>query len=116
MGTLYSLVFYVPKTYLNEVKEALFLAGAGKLGNYEKCSWETPGQGQFRPVRGSRPFLGELGQLEQVAEFKVEMICRGEVLPQVIKALKKVHPYEEPAYSYWPVNEPLKKILLNNHR
>lgn len=109
MKELYSLVFYVPEAWLEKVKSALFEAGAGRLGNYEHCSWECPGRGQFRPLSGSSPFLGKEGTLEETKEFKVEMICSGEALPVALDALKKAHPYEEPAYSYWPVNQPLRE-------
>jgi len=114
MDPLYSLVVYVPEEHLNILKEALFQAGAGSLGSYEHCCWQSKGQGQFRPVGGSNPYLGEKGRLEQVVEYKVEMICTRKALPEVLKALKKAHPYEEPAYSYWPVNVALDDPAREN--
>ncbi len=110
---LYQISFYVPESHLEAVKDNLFQAGAGKLGNYDHCSWQTKGIGQFRPKDHSKPYIGEIGKLEQVIEYKVEMICAAECLDQVIAALKTNHPYEEPAYSViqqFPAN---KRVALN---
>ncbi len=95
---MHQLVFYVPHSHLEVVKEALFAAGAGRMGNYDRCSWETEGLGQYRPREGSNPFLGEEGRTERVREWKVEMVCEGSALAAVLAALKKAHPYETPAY------------------
>jgi structural hemagglutinin/hemolysin toxin protein RtxA len=95
---MYHIAFYVPLEEAEKVKEKMFQAGAGKLGNYDKCSFESKGIGQFRPLPGSSPFIGSEGQVEQVEELKVEMICKKECLGEVIKALKESHPYETPAY------------------
>ena len=99
----FKLEFYVPETHLEEVKTALFEAGAGRIGDYDCCCWETRGQGQFRSLDGSKPFIGELGRIETVIEYKVEMVCAVELIENVIKVLRETHPYEEPAYSYWKV-------------
>ncbi len=77
----------------------MFDAGAGQLGNYNNCAWQTAGKGQFKPLAGSDPFLGTSGNLEFVDEFKVEMMCDEACLEAAIKALKSSHPYEVPAYS-----------------
>jgi len=98
MKNLYQISFYVPEKHCESVKQAMFDAGAGKLGNYQECSWQVAGQGQFKPLEGSQPFLGKKNQLEQVNEYKVEMLCDEKVLKTVIAALIKHHPYEEPAY------------------
>lgn len=98
MSNLYQITFYVPKEQCEEVKEAMFKAGAGTLDNYEACAWQTLGEGQFRPKEGSNPFLGETDKLEKVLEYKVEMLCPFENIKAVIKAMKKAHPYEVPAY------------------
>jgi len=95
---LYQLFVYVPLTASEELKNALFDAGAGRYENYDQCSWESSGIGQFRPREGSNPFLGTLEILEKVEEIKIEMICEAEILKKVLKRLKEVHPYEEPAY------------------
>jgi hypothetical protein len=93
-----SLIFYVPESHLEPVKQAVFKAGAGKLGNYDQCCWQTIGQGQFRPLRGSKPHLGEQGKLEIVDEWKVEVVCEDRFIGAVVDALKKAHPYETPAF------------------
>ena len=95
---MYKLCFYVPEKSTDMVKRALFEAGAGKIGNYDSCCWQTSGTGQFRPLDNSNPTIGKKGQIENVAEFKVEMVCDDEHIKAVIEALKKAHPYEEPAF------------------
>ncbi|MFO7749573.1 MAG: hypothetical protein R6V54_05720 [Desulfobacteraceae bacterium] len=95
---MYVISFYVPATHLIEVKQALFDRGAGKIGNYDSCAWQTKGQGQFRPLGGSDPFSGEQDRLSQVDEYKVEMVCSDEIIAHVIEALYSSHPYEQPAY------------------
>ncbi len=101
---LYKLCFYVPATHLDVVKEAVFAAGAGAIGNYDKCAWQTKGVGQFRPLPGSHPFLGQAGEVETVEEYKVEMVCSGECISEAVAALLHAHPYETPAYEYWEIN------------
>jgi hypothetical protein len=95
---VYQITFYVPETHLEEVKNSLFAAGAGKIGNYTSCAWQVKGEGQFCPQAGSKPFLGEAGNIERVIEYKVELVCSEKYLKKVIKALKSSHPYETPAY------------------
>ena len=92
------LDFYVPSTHLEQLKRSLFEAGAGRLGNYDCCCWETLGRGQFRPMEGSKPFIGSEMIVEKVDEYKVEIIFSADIKAQVLEALKKSHPYEEPAY------------------
>ena len=99
MKEYYQISFYVPKKHCESVKQAMFDAGAGTLGNYQECAWQTLGQGQFKPLIGSDPFLGETDKLEIVEEYKVEMLCPEKSLKKVIQALKSRHPYEEPAFS-----------------
>lgn len=77
---------------------AMFKAGAGKIGNYEECAFQTEGMGQFKPIKDANPFLGKVNILEKVAEYKVEMLCVVENLEAVIEVMKKAHPYEEVAY------------------
>ena len=96
---MYKIEFYVPESHLETVKSAMFETGAGKLGNYDSCAWQTAGEGQYRPGEGSRPFLGEQGKLETLVEYKVEMVCAEEYVHAVIEAMKQTHPYEEVAYS-----------------
>jgi len=95
---MYTIYFYVPVNHLEEVKEALFIAGAGRIGNYDRCSWQCLGEGQFRPLVGSQPAIGQQDLVERVAEYKVELVCSREKIQAAIAALKASHPYEEPAY------------------
>lgn len=99
---MYKLCFYVPESHLEQVKQAVFAAGAGRLGNYDCCCWQVAGQGQFRPLEGSAPHSGVQDQLEQVQEYRVEMLCAEDCLAPVIDALRAAHPYEEPAFDYMP--------------
>ncbi|HQX89373.1 MAG: YqfO family protein [Moraxellaceae bacterium] len=95
---MYKITFYVPDTHLELVKAALFNAGAGRVGAYDSCAWQVKGQGQFRPLAGSNPFVGEHGLLEAVDEYKVELVCDDANIQAAIAALKSAHPYEMPAY------------------
>lgn len=83
----------------------MFNAGAGHIGNYDCCSWETMGTGQFRPLEGSSPFLGKKNEIEHVQELKIEMVCSDDVLDAAILALKESHPYETPAFAYWKIQD-----------
>ena len=96
---LYKIELYVPESHLAAVKTAMFETGAGRIGNYDCCAWQTRGEGQFRPLDGSTPFLGNQGQIETVIEHKLEMVCEEQCLEAVIAALKRAHPYEEVAYT-----------------
>jgi hypothetical protein len=95
---MYKLTVYIPQTHLEPVKDALFAAGAGRYANYDCCAWQVAGEGQFRPLAGSNPFLGTTGQVERVPEFRVEMVVRAEAVANVVSALRQAHPYEEPAF------------------
>ncbi len=96
---MYKVSVCVPSDHLEKVKLAMFEQGAGRLGNYDHCVWQVLGQGQFRPLAQSNPFLGKQGRLETVEEYLVETICDDHCIKPVIQALKKSHPYEEPSYS-----------------
>jgi hypothetical protein len=95
---MHKLTIYIPESHLESVKQALFDAGAGRYARYDSCSWQVLGQGQFRPLPGSRPFLGTKNQIERVPEYRVEMIVEDAAVPAVLEALKAAHPYEQPAY------------------
>lgn len=98
---MYKLVFYVPAEQLETVKAAVFAAGAGRIGNYSHCCWQVSGEGQFKPLAGSQPFLGEQDSLKTVAEYRVEMVCEDAVIADAVNALRAAHPYEEPAFDCW---------------
>lgn len=95
---MYQLSFYVPESHLEKVKQAVFATGAGKIGNYDNCCWQVLGQGQFRSLPGSDPYIGEQGELETVAEYKIELICADALIRAAVDALRAAHPYEEPAF------------------
>lgn len=98
---MYKLCYFVPESHLETTKVALFEAGAGRIGDYDSCAWQCLGQGQFRPLDGSSPFLGEVGEIETVSEYRVELVCTDERISDAVKALKQAHPYEEPAYEVY---------------
>lgn len=95
---MYHIAVYVPESHKEKVKEKMFEAGAGRIGNYDFCSFEYNGIGQFRPLPGSTPFLGSENTVEKVQEIKLEMVCASEFLTEAITAMKASHPYETPAY------------------
>jgi hypothetical protein len=95
---MYKITFFVPVTHVENVKTALFAAGAGRIGDYDACAWQVLGVGQFRPLPGANPFLGEVGVIEVVAEYRVELVCADDSLKAAVAALRASHPYEEPAY------------------
>lgn len=94
------LIYYVPESHLEITKQAIFDAGAGGIGDYEHCAWQVLGMGQFKPVKGAKPFIGELDHLEQLLEWRVETIVPELKARSVAKALKASHPYEEPAFEF----------------
>ena len=104
---MFLLCFYVPGSHVEEVKQAVFDAGAGRIGDYRCCAWQVKGTGQFEPGESSQPFVGEAGRLECVDEYRVEMVCDDRAIESAIRALREAHPYEEPAFHYLRVNEPL---------
>ncbi len=101
--SLLKLVFFVPESHKEAVKTAIFDAGAGRYEGYDCCSWESQGMGQFRPLAGSQPFIGEQDTIERVAEFRVETICPASKIKYILETLLSAHPYETPAYEVWSV-------------
>lgn len=98
---MYKLCVYIPTSHLQQVKTAMFEAGAGQIGHYDSCCWQSPGQGQFRPLKGSQPYIGQTGKVEMVDEYKVELVVKDSLIQQVVASMKLAHPYEEPAYDIW---------------
>jgi dinuclear metal center YbgI/SA1388 family protein len=103
---LYKLVVFIPAGYEGKVAEALFNAGAGKVGNYDRCSFRTPGIGTFRPGAQTDPFLGEEGKNETVREVRLETILPRESLRRTVDRMLRSHPYEEVAYDLIPLANP----------
>ncbi len=100
---MFKIVVFVPEPYMAAVKIALFDAGAGRSGDYDSCSWQTLGTGQFRPLPGSDPFLGDHGTVEHVEEWRLEVMCADQYVEAALDAMIAVHPYEVPAYEAYPV-------------
>lgn len=98
---MYKLAFFVPDEALEAVKQAVFMSGAGRIGQYECCCWQVKGIGQFRPLPGSHPHIGRVNTLEQLPEWRVELVCEDQLIATAVAALKQAHPYEEVAYDVW---------------
>lgn len=95
------LVTFVPEEHAERVRDALAHAGAGRIGAYEMCSFAIPGTGSFRGGAGTNPAVGQAGRLEFVSEVRLEMVCSRGALAGAIAALRRVHPYEEPAFEVY---------------
>src|SRR6187402_1316937 len=98
---MFKLEYYVPTSEVTKVNEALFQAGAGRIGLYDCCCFMTEGTGQFRPLLGATPYVGQVAVLDQVEETKVEMVLEDALVPEVHRIMREVHPYETPAYQLW---------------
>ncbi|RMZ70181.1 structural toxin [Pyrenophora seminiperda CCB06] len=105
----FKLVFFVPPPALDACKAAIFGAGAGRFpgpGGYTECCFTSRGTGQFRPGDAANPHIGNVGELEHVDEYRVEAMCMGRnVAIKAVEALKKAHPYEEPAYDVYKMED-----------
>ncbi|HJQ49935.1 MAG TPA: hypothetical protein VJ838_05430 [Gaiellaceae bacterium] len=95
------LVVFVPREALDAVREALFAAGAGRIGDYEHCSWYTEGTGTFLGGEGTSPNVGRAGREERVAELRLETVFPADRQDDVLTALRRAHPYEEPAFDVY---------------
>ena len=95
------LVVFVPPEALEPLRDALFAAGAGRIGAYERCSWYTDGTGTFLGGEGTQPAVGERGVEERVREMRLEMVFPAERHEAVLAALRAAHPYEEPAFDVY---------------
>ena len=91
-------VVFVPAPHANLVREAMFDAGAGRIGDYSHCSWTVAGQGRFLPLDGASPAIGTVGSIEHVAEDRIELIAPAGLRRTVLGAMRAAHPYEEPAF------------------
>ena len=103
-NSLIKLVTFVPSAQAEEVRNALFTAGCGCIGNYDSCSYNTEGEGTFRAQEGSHPFCGTVGELHHETEVRIETILPEYKKGEVIRALLSKHPYEEPAYDLYPLH------------
>jgi hypothetical protein len=94
----------VPREALDTVRAALFAAGAGRIGDYERCSWYTAGTGTFLARKGASPAVGGVGAEERVAECRVEVVVPDESVAAAVDALRQAHPYEEVAFDLYPLH------------
>ena len=99
------LVWFVPLEALAQTRSAVFAAGGGRIGDYERCSWYTAGTGTFLGGEDSAPVIGESGVEEHVAELRVETLVPEALIGDAVAALRTAHPYEEPAYDVYPLLE-----------
>ena len=102
---LFKVATFVPLADAGRVREAMSEAGAGRLGDYSHCTWETEGDGRFMAQAGANPYVGEVGELHIEKEVRIEAIARGEDLEKVVGAIRKAHPYEEPAIDTLPMED-----------
>ncbi len=109
-GLLRKLHTFVPAAHLAAVRDALFAAGAGHIGNYSECSFASGGTGTYKAEAGASPFLGEVGKRHQEEEIRVEVILPAWLEQTVIAALKSAHPYEEVAYDCVPLANQLAQV------
>jgi hypothetical protein len=97
-GGLDKLVTFVPDQHVEAVRSAIVAAGAGAIGDYDSCTFTSTGEGRFRPLHGARPAIGTVGEVEVVAESRVEAVLPRHRRAAVVAAMKQAHPYEEVAY------------------
>jgi hypothetical protein len=99
----YKIVVYVPAAHGEAVRRAMGEAGAGRIGNYDYCSFTVTGTGRFRPLAGANPSIGAVGRLETVEEERIETVCAEDRLRPALEAIRTAHPYEEPAIDVYPI-------------
>jgi len=102
-GKMFKLVIFVPSEAVDAVRDALAEAGAGVIGNYTHCSFQSPGTGTFKPMPGAEPYVGKVGELEKAPEFRLEVLAPEGSLHDAISAMLAAHPYEEAAYDVYPL-------------
>jgi hypothetical protein len=101
---LFKLVYFVPEEARDATREAIFAAGGGRIGDYERCSWYTRGTGTFLAGDGADPAVGEVGEEEHVPEHRVEVVVPEGALSSAVAALREAHPYEEVAFDLYPLH------------
>lgn len=100
---LKKIVIYAPTGFEDDIRDALFHAGAGHIGDYSHCSFNVKGFGTFKPLEGTSPFIGKVGNVEKAEEYRIETVVPHNLVKKVISAVSKVHPYEEMAYDIFPI-------------
>jgi hypothetical protein len=102
----HKLVWFVPEQALDVTRDAVFAVGAGRIGDYERCSWYTAGTGTFLGGEGTEPTIGDRGREERTPELRVETVVPAERAPEAVAALLAAHPYEEVAFDLYPLVDP----------
>jgi hypothetical protein len=102
---MHKLVWFVPEEALDRTRDAVFAAGAGRIGEYERCSWYAAGTGTFLARAGADPAIGEVGREERVPELRVETVVPADRAREIVRALIEAHPYEEVAFELYPLVE-----------
>lgn len=105
------IVTFAPESAVDTLLEAMSNAGAGVIGNYDRCAFTSKGAGSFRGLEGSNPFIGEMGKLETTPEVRIEMVLPSAASKSVVDALRAAHPYEEPAYDLYPLTPKVEMPL-----
>jgi hypothetical protein len=106
LSALFKLVYFVPEDARDATREAVFAAGGGRIGDYERCSWYTAGTGTSLARAGASPTIGDVGEEQRVPEFRVEIVVPEESLTAAVAALRAAHPYEEVALDVYPLRTP----------
>lgn len=106
----YKLVVFVPEDNVEDVRKAISTAGAGHIGNYSHCTYQTKGTGTFKPLQGAKPYIGSINELERTNEFRLEAIVAADKLNAVIEAMKNSHPYEEVAHDIIPLGNMIEAM------
>ncbi len=99
------IIVEVPESHASAVRKAMAEAGAGVIGNYTGCSFSVKGTGRFFPEKGATPAIGSVGKAEEVLEEQIQMVCDRKLLKDVVIAIKKAHPYEEPGIAVFSLEE-----------
>ena len=107
---LKKMVVFCPFDHAEKIRTAMFSSGAGQIGNYDECSFNTEGTGTFRPGAGTNPYVGKSGERHHENEIKIETIIESHLQHQIIRAMKEVHPYEEVAYDIYPLDNSHQNI------
>jgi hypothetical protein len=104
LSRLLKLVYFVPEESRDATREAVFAAGGGVIGDYERCSWYTKGTGTFLAREGAEPAVGGVGDEEHVEEYRVEIVVPESAIAAAVDALRGAHPYEEVAFDLYPLH------------
>lgn len=103
MSQLIKIVVTVPESDADSLRKSIGDADGGRIGNYTHCSFSVKGTGRFLPEDGANPTIGQIGKLEEVAEERIEITCEQDKLKNLVKVIREVHPYEEPAIDIYPM-------------